>query len=45
MRAACDRRVILKAASTDFAILLPHMEAVNQAIARIKPGEVVRVGS
>ena len=36
--------VILQAASTDFDALLPHMAAVNSAIVRVRPGEVLRVG-
>ena len=36
--------VILRAGSTDFDALRPHMAAVNLAIGRVKPNEVVRVG-
>jgi len=36
--------VILQVGSTDFDALLPHMPAVSDAIARVEPGRVWRIG-
>ena len=36
--------VILQVGSTDCEALLPHMDAVNAAVAQVGPGEVLRIG-
>jgi hypothetical protein len=36
--------VILESRSTDFAALVPHMDAVNEAIIAVGTGSVRRVG-
>lgn len=36
--------VILAAGSTDYEVLLPHVEAVKTAVASVSTGQVLRIG-
>ncbi len=36
--------VILQVGSTDFAVLIPHLDAVKAAIESVAPGSVLRLG-